>query len=82
MFGGGRTYGDEDGGTGANGLLQIAGKIQLVATMTLQQLGQKVLVNGDLTGFQGSQLLLIIVHQDDVVAEVGEARSRDQSNIS
>src|SRR5204862_7027537 len=71
-----RAHGDEDGRAGSNGLLEIAGKIELAATMTLQQLRQKVLVNGDLAGLQGSQLLLIIVYQDDVVAEVGKACSR------
>src|SRR2546426_3905549 len=77
-----RTHGDKDGGTGSDRLLQIIGKIQLAASMTLQQLGQKVLVNRNLAGFEGSQLLLIIVYQDDVMTEVGEACSRDQPHIS
>src|SRR5439155_1440189 len=68
--------------TWSNRLLQVLGKTQSAATMTLQQLGQKVLMNWNLTGIQISQLLLIVVNQDNFVAEVGETPPCHQSHVS
>ena len=78
----GRPHCNENDSAGANRLLQIVGKTQPAAAMTLQQLGKKVLMNGNLTGIQSSQLLMIVVNQDNFVAEVGETPPCHQSHVS
>ncbi len=53
-----------------------------MATMTAQKLRQKIFVDGDLAIAQGGQFLLIIVHQDDVMSQVGKTSARHQSYVS
>jgi len=48
----------------------------------VQQLGQEVFVDGDLTAVERSELLLVVINDDDVVAKVGKTRPSDQSHIS
>jgi hypothetical protein len=47
-----------------------------------QQLGQKFLVNRDLASFQSSYLLLIVIDDNDLVAELSKTSSCHQANIS
>src|SRR5579862_3643583 len=50
--------------------------------MPFQQPRQKLLVNRDLPVFQTSQLTLVVIDHDDVVAHVGETSPGHQSNVS
>jgi hypothetical protein len=47
-----------------------------------EEFRKKFLVDGNLTAIQSRKFLLIIVYQDHFVPKVGEAGTRDQSNIS
>src|SRR5208282_6530975 len=61
---------------------QISGKRQPLAAVPRQQFGKKYFVNGHPAGLQGSQLLLVVVHQDHFVAYVRKARPGHQANVT
>jgi hypothetical protein len=50
--------------------------------MALQQFRKKIFVDRDFATIEGGEFVLVIVHHDDVVTQVGEAGARDQANIS
>ena len=81
-FGGRRADGDEDDGTEAGGCGEVVGESQALPAMAAEQFGQEFLMNGDLAVTQRGQFLLIVVDQDDVVAEVGKARAGYEPNVS
>ena len=56
---------------------QIIRKFQPDSAVTVQQLGQKFFVNWNLATVQRRQLLLVIVHNDDVVPQVCETSTGD-----
>ena len=56
-------------------------KLSETSPMALEQFRQKLFVDGDFAGVQRSQFLLIVVDQDDVMAQIGEACACDQPNI-
>ena len=65
-----------------NRLSYVIGELQLASPMALYQLRQKLLVNGNLPSLQGREFFAIVVHQDNVVAQIGEARPRHQPYVS
>src|SRR6516164_10838068 len=50
--------------------------------MALEQFGQKILVNGDLSRLQRFEFLSVVVDQDDLVTEIGEASAGHKSDVS
>jgi hypothetical protein len=50
--------------------------------VAVQKLRKKVLVDRALTAIEGGKFLLVIVDNDNVVAQISKARTRDQSNVS
>jgi hypothetical protein len=50
--------------------------------MTPDQLGKELLMDRDLAAFKFCEFTNVVVHQGDVVADFGKARSRYQSHIS
>ena len=48
----------------------------------LQQFRQKLFVDGNVAGLERGQLGLVVVHQDYLMAEVGETRARHQSHVA
>src|SRR5207247_1187147 len=50
--------------------------------MTPEQFRQKIFMNGNLASFQGRELLLIIVNQNDFLSQVGKARPGHEPNVS
>src|SRR5262249_4328587 len=81
VFLGRRAYGDEDQLAAAHGSGQVAGKFQTLAVVAFQQFREKFFVNRTIAALQSCKLLLVIVHQNYVMAEFGEARACDQSHV-
>ena len=77
-----RAHGDENGSAGFHRVSQIVGESETAAAMALQQFGQELLVNRDLPAVERSQFLLVVVHQDDLVAHVRKTCSGHQADIS
>ena len=50
--------------------------------MAGEQLGQKLLVDRDFAPLERGELVGIVVHQDNFVAEIGEADPCDQAHVS
>jgi hypothetical protein len=48
-----------------------------VAAVPVQKLGEKIFVYRDLTVFESRQFAFVVVDENDVVAEVGEAGASD-----
>ena len=61
---------------------QIVRKSEPLAAMAAQQFGQKIFVDGNLAVLERGQFALIIVDENDVVAEVGEAGACNQPHVS
>jgi hypothetical protein len=62
--------------------LQIIRKTKAGSAMTLEQFGQKILVDRDLTAIERCEFLVVIVHDNYVVTEIGEAGAGHQSHVS
>ena len=62
--------------------MQIVRELQLFPAMTLQQFRQETLMNGNLSAPQRSQLLLVVIDQDHLVAHVRKTGSRHQPHVA
>jgi hypothetical protein len=62
--------------------MQIVRKAKPGATVPLQQFGKKIFVDRHFAAIQRSEFILIVIDDNDVVAEVGKAGPCDQSNVS
>ena len=62
---------------GAVGETQPAG-----GDVALDDFLQTRLVDGDVAGLKGLDLLLVVVHADDVMADIGETRPADQPHVA
>ena len=78
---GGSAYCDEDRLSFADRISQRIGKQEPVAAVALEQLGHVLLVNRAFASLQGLILHGIVVDQNDIVAQLGKARSRDQPHV-
>ena len=81
-LGGGSADGDEDGLAVAGGGLEIAGEFDAMAAMAGEELGEKFFVNGDFAGAKSLELLLVVIDQNDLMPEVGETGTCNQTNVS
>ena len=66
-------HGNEDGGAGAHGFLQIVRESKTVTAMAAQEFGKKVFVDGNLSVHEGGQFTFVVVDENDVMTEVGKA---------
>jgi len=57
--------------------VQIGREIQTISAVTVQQFGQELFVDGNLSVFESGELAFVVVDENDVVAQVGEACARD-----
>ena len=76
VFRGRSADGDEYDGRFLQRIVQGAAKTQSLPAMPMQQFGQVILENGDFAGDQGSQLLLIVVDANHLVADFRQASGR------
>src|SRR5262249_41514185 len=78
-----RAHRDEDhvGVTDTHG--QVAGEAEAaIPGVTENHLLEPGLVDGHAPRLEGGDLVLVLVHADDVVAEIGKHRPRDEPHIS
>ena len=81
-LGGRRSDGDKDRRTHAHCVLQVVGKRQAMSAMAVQQLRQKLFVDGDLAILQRGQFPLVVVDQNDVMPKVRKTSACHQPYVS
>lgn len=80
--GGGSADGDEDGGGGGDGGVEVSGEGEAGGGVFAQEFGEELFVDGAVAVAQELELALVVIDQDDLMAEFGERSGGDEADVA